>query len=410
MDLRYGVNVPISSIPFHCPVSDKEGKFPLQDIRYYYITNRDINSGLVRTKLFVCHSGFFYSSKRGHCLPSFMHEYVLAGSSYKLGVNLMEQAKMAAVGNGFFGKLGIEMSSKAARMTIGNSALETVEKPQTVYGTPISTDALMFTLGPCVTQGYHPTPDYRFYFTCYNKASSSSEVDKATDTNADDDDDDDWVQIVHVCPPDLYFSDFYGFCVSPYIHQFLGLQRLERYIWGKHKLKHSNVSSEGIQVDETCTPWEIPVCTKPGRHALRDPRYYVFCGKGPRQLFMCPTNTYFSVQYQTCVSVQDCDCWFKIGYFADPFPRNGYGQGIDIFIHLDRGYLVLLRKITGDVVRRSAQAGRGDATASMMIKKLVCFWRDMEKYRTLRYQYTSPKRDQVHHVGPHGHHPVSRMG
>ncbi len=399
MDLRYGINVPISSVPFHVPVSLKEGKFPLRDIRYYYITARVPPVGNLKTKLFICHSGFFFSTRRGQCVPAFMHEYVLAGSSYRLGVNLMQQANLNFIGMDFIGNTGIEMA-KIARITLGSSALQTIENPKMVFGVPVPAESLLFELATCYTQGYFPTPDYRIYYICTPKANTQSiannnneVVEDSPVPQGDDDDDidgDDFIQTAFGCPPDLFFSEFYGFCVSPYIHQFVGLNRLDRYLWGSHKIKDTNIPSEGLPWDESTVPWELPVCKRPGKFGVRDPRFYALCSESSTQLIMCPTNLYFSAPRQACVAVKECDCWYKIGYLANPFPINAYGQELDIFIHLDRAYLNLLRQVLLPVIRRSAQAGRSDGKAAGLIKKLICFWRDMEKYRTLDYQYTTP--------------------
>lgn len=402
MDLRYGINVPISSVPFHVPVSFKEGKFPLRDIRYYYVTARVPPVGMLKTKLFICHSGFFFSTRRGQCVPAFMHEYVLAGASYRLGVNLMQEANLNFVGMDFIGNTGIEMG-RIAKITIGSTALETIQNPKMVFGVPVPLESLLFELATCYSSGYFSTPDYRIYYICVSKSNSQSITsnnnepvdDNPVVTQGDDDDDDldgdDFTQTAFGCPPGLFFSEFYGFCVSPYIHQFVGLNRLDRYLWGSHKIKDTEIPSEGLPWDESTVPWELPVCKKPGKFGVRDPRFYALCSAdSSAQLIMCPTNLYFSAQRQTCVAVKECDCWYKIGYLANPFPLNAYGQELDIFIHLDRAYLNLLRQVLLPVIRRSSQAGRSDGKASALIKKLICFWREMEKYRTLDYQYTSP--------------------
>lgn len=403
MDLRSGVNVPISSVPFHVPMSHKEGKFPLRDIRYYYVTSRTA-AGNLKTKLFICHSGFYFSARSGTCSPSFMHEYVLAGSSYKLGVNLIEQARMTAFGTELIGHTGVELNSRIARMTIGSSGLSVLQDPKIVFGTEVGESSVAFELSPCSTSGYFPTPDYRIYFTCVAKSDRSATSSSSTNNNVDlddtnsqhdgdDEDDDSFAQTIFTCPSDLFFSEFYGFCVAPYVHQFIGLNRLDHYLWGGHKLREEERSNTGIPMDQTSLPWEIPTCSKLGKVSIRDPRYYVSCQEGQEvygKVFLCPTNTYFNSHLQKCVAVKECDCWFKIGYLADPFPRNAYGQEIDIFIHLDRAYLNLLRQALGPVVRRSVQAGRNDGKAVVLVKKLICFWRDMEKYRTLQYQYTTP--------------------
>lgn len=400
MDVRSGIHVPASSVPFHVPISEKEGKFPLRDIRYYYITSKNNPKGLLRTKLFICHSGFFFSIRKGQCVPGFMHEYILAGASYKLGVNLAQEANLNLVGTNIVGHSGAEIPIKIARLTLGTSAGIVNENPVVVFGSPVRQGELIFDLAPCSSVGYFAVPDYRFYFVCNAKTvarektsqddSDSSEEDETEGQGQNgEDDDESFIQTVLQCPADLYFSDYFGFCVSPYIHQQVGLSRLDRYIWASHKLRGDTISIDGVELGEAAIPWEVS-CAKDGKQGIRDPRYYAICAAGQKRIFLCPSNMYFSPGKQACVSISDCDCWYKAGYLMDPYPKNPFGQGINIFIHLDRAYLNLLRQAIVPVVRRSAMSGRNDGKAATLIKKLICFWREMEKYRTLQYQYTLP--------------------
>jgi len=402
MDLSSGISVPISTVPFHVPVSLAEGRFPLRDIRYYYVT-KNVGPNQPRTKLFICHSGFYFSSKHGRCVPGFLHEYILAGASYKLGVNLAHQANINLVGGNMVGRIGPGMTTRIAKMTIGS--LEGIQNPKSVFGGLVPMESLPFELAPCSQSGYFPTPDYRFYYVCVSKHSPSSTNDIDNDEEEaesdrpahqfhseddDDEEDDDFNQLAFSCPSDLYFSEFYGFCVAPYIHQLVGLSRLERYLWGSHKYR-GTPSQNGIEIPENAIPWEIPLCSKNGKVPLRDPRYFVMCSDGTRKVLLCPTNTYFNSKSQSCVTLRECDCWYKAGHLADPFPKNGLGMEMNILIHLDRAYLYLLRQALQPVVRRSVMAGRKDGKSATMVKKLICFWREMEKFRTLQYQFTSPR-------------------
>lgn len=424
MDLRAGIRVPITSVPFQLPVFDKEGKYPLRDVRYYYIIMRSHQQGnVLQTRLFICHSGFLFSIKLQHCIPVFLHEYVLAGSSYRLGVDLASQANMNLEGGKAIGSNEVANAKPPtiARLSVGKSTGVVLKDPKAVFGTVVPLELVPFELEPCSEPGYFATPDYRYYYVCVEKPSNSPDTaddqnndnedtedddggDEGSDTpgnelaNPEDDggdgDDNNLVQTAYMCIEDLYFSEFFGFCVAPYIHQHVGLNRLELYIWRSHKLRES-VLDEGYLIQYAWIPWEIPPCSKDGKFPIRDPRYYILCQGGLQRIYMCPSNLYFNSQLQRCVPIKDCDCWYKIGYLIDPFPKNGQGQEFNIFIHLDRAYLRLLRQAMIPIVRRSVRAGQYDGRTAALLQNLICFWREMEKLRTLQYSNTSPQRGQM---------------
>lgn len=408
MDLKSGIAVLVASVPYHVPVSNKEGKFPLVDIKYYYTTSR-LPNGRFSTKLFVCHSGFFFSTKRGHCLPSFLHEYVIAGSSYKLGVNLGLQLNIELSGASFISGAGIGIHNhKLAKLSVGNSNI--VNDPKDVFGSPISPDILAFDLAPCLSAGYHSLPDYRYYYTCFGKTrygrdkGDDSKENSIEDSHknappADENEEDEYSRTVYQCPESLYYSEKYGFCVAPYLHHFIGIGHEERYLWGGHRI-HQNlhVNSLGMEWTETALPWIIPQCDKDGKFGIRDPRYYYSCTGVIKKVFLCPTNSYFNQKTGTCTPIAQCNCWYQVGYVSDPYPISGFGN-MNIQIHLDRAYLLLLRRITQTGIQRATMMGRRDGKDLTLIKRLICFWREMEKMRTLRYPNTQPQPQMISPIG-----------
>jgi len=399
MDLRAGIGVSILSVPFHVPVSPKEGKFPLIDMRFYYITARRPPIGQLRTQLFICHSGFLFSPRQGHCVPEFLHEHFLAGSSYQLGVDLSQQARIRLEGGRALNGHGIGLHvSKLAKLSIGDPTV--IQNPRVVFGNPVPLQFSDIDLAPCLVAGFHSTPDYRFYYSCMTKTPLGTEKDISSSENSieqmtshdNDDTNDEYIQTLYKCPDGLYYSERYGFCVAPYIHQFLGIGHQERYLWGGNRLEKSAVmdSQNGLEWNITDVPWIIPQCQKDGRLGIRDPRYYVLCAQGATKLFICPSNTYFNQKTGTCNPIAQCNCWFQAGYFSDPNPHTGIAGQMDIMIHLDRAYLNLLRKISANSIRRVTLGPRGDGRDLTLLARLICFWREMEKLRTLRYTNTSP--------------------
>lgn len=428
MDLRSGISVPVSSVPFHVPTSTKEGKYPLADIKYYYNAQR-IPNGTIEIKLYICHSGFFFSPKRGHCVPIFLHEYILAGSSYKLGVNLAQQLNIELNGANFINGEGIGIHShKLAKLSVGNPNV--VADPKNVFGFVVPQESIGFDLSPCLSAGYHSTPDYRYYYTCLGKTPYGR--DKGDDSkensiedvkhhqnahhnahhNADDNDDEDYILTVYQCPESLYYSEKYGFCVAPYLHHFIGVGHEDRYLWGGHRI-HQSLSKiadgHGMEWSETALPWIVPQCSKDGKFGIRDPRYYYSCSSGIKKTFLCPTNSYFNQKTGSCTPIAHCNCWHLVGYISDPYPTSSFGN-VNIQIHLDRAYLFLLRRVTQHSVRRATLMGRRDGRDLTLLKRLICFWREMEKMRTLRYPNTQPSNSlqldhQIHPLhGPY-HHP-----
>jgi hypothetical protein len=416
MDLKSGVAVSIGSVPFHVPVSPREGKFPLVDMRYYYITARNPAAGQLETKLYICHSGFYFSPKNGHCVPTFLQEYFLAGSSYQLGVDLAQQANVRLSGSGALNGQGIGLhANKLVKLSVGNPSL--IQNPNPIFGAPVSIDKSVIDVAPCLVAGYQATPDYRFYYTCMTKtflgtdkeanSKENSIEHQSPHQNLNNDNsaqNDEYIQTLYECPPGLYYSDSYGFCVAPYLHQFIGMGHRERYIWGGNRLHQSlQVNSDGYEWDANTVPWEIPRCTKDGKIGIRDPRYYISCAQGAAKIFICPTNTYFNHKTGKCSPITLCNCWFQVGYFSDPYPPTGLGDQMSIQIHLDRAYLNLLRKMNSNAVRRVTMGSRGDGKDLTLLTRLVCFWREMEKLRTLRYSNTSPSVPQRQLPGPIPH-------
>jgi len=361
----------------------------LDDPKYYSIGTRN-ERNLLHTKLYICHSGFYFSVKYGHCIPSFRHEYSLALASYTTGVDLAEAAGIKLNGKDMISKLADPSKKLFARMDIG--ANEILAAPSYIFGSIVPQAELEFEVQPCVSSGYFGTLDYRYFYSCLSKnlmgVEDEDSDEDSSSSESEDDENEEYAQVLYKCPPSFFYSPYYGFCVPSYVFDFIGSNHLEKYAWEGQRFKQST-GIKGLERPTEAVPW-VAKCEADGRHSLKDPRYYFACANGAPSVFVCPSNMYFNAQTKICSTVIACNCWKEIGYVDNPYKGFSSKGGISIHIHLDRAYLGILRKIIGPVNWRTVVHGKSNGKDFALVTNLICFWREMEKYRTLQYPSSFP--------------------